>query len=296
MKTFFYNIGYFLKETKIIFKVNLLSNIFSILSIGLIFFILTIIFSGTWVSNQVMQTIQEESEINVYFDEKIGSTSVLKLGEDIKDIDGVHHVHIVDTDEAYDRMVEILGQEANVLSFFEENPFEPFIEVKINLDKMDLILESIEGMTGVTFIRGNREVLDRLLDITAVLRILGYIIILAVGISTMVIVSHIIRQGIYNNQEQINTLKLLGAPNGFIAFPFLLLGLLLTLAGGAIASGLTVFLLNQGYAYIQGPLPFIPLPPLENLVAIIMILIAALSVAMGMGGSLFGLSSVLCEK
>ena len=292
MKKFFYNIGYFLKETKTILTVNLASNIFSVLSIGLIFFILAIIFSGTWISNQVIDIIKGEAEIHVYFDEEIGSNAALRLVENIKEIDGVKDVRIVDTDEAYDRMVEILGQEASVLSLFEENPFESFIEVNINLDKMDLILEKISGLRGVAFIRGNREILDRLRDIAAVLRILGYIIILAVGISTMVIVSHIIRQGIYNNQEQINTLKLLGAPSGFIAFPFLVVGLLLTLGGGAIASGLTVFLLNQGYAYIQGPLPFIPLPPLDNLISIIIILIAALSVVMGMGGSLFGLSSI----
>ena len=38
MKSIVYNMGYFLKEAKTLFKIDLTSNILSILSIGLIFF------------------------------------------------------------------------------------------------------------------------------------------------------------------------------------------------------------------------------------------------------------------
>lgn len=37
MKSIVYNMGYFLKEAKTLFKIDLTSNILSILSIGLIF-------------------------------------------------------------------------------------------------------------------------------------------------------------------------------------------------------------------------------------------------------------------
>jgi hypothetical protein len=44
MKNTVYNLGYFFKEAKTLFKIDLLSNLFSILSIGLIFFILALVF------------------------------------------------------------------------------------------------------------------------------------------------------------------------------------------------------------------------------------------------------------
>lgn len=291
MKNIFYNTGYFFKEAKTIVKTNLLSNIFSLLSTGLIFFILTMIVSGWWVSSRVVEVVQEEAEISVYFNESIGNTGASQLVERIKIIDGVRETRLVDKDEAYSRMEKILGKDARVLEFFDDNPFSPFLEVKIHLEKMDSVLKSLNLTQGVEYVRDNSEVLDHIRSISTVLSLLGYLIIAAVGITTLVIISHIIRMGIQNNREQINTLRLLGAPDTFIASPFLLEGLLLTLGGGVLAVTLTAFVLKYVYTKTAGPLPFIPLPPLAELIPGLIILVMSLSAFLGIVGSLLGLSS-----
>ncbi|ATW25907.1 cell division protein FtsX [Candidatus Formimonas warabiya] len=285
------NTGYFLKETKIIVQLNLLSHIFSLLSTGLIVFILAMVISGWWVSSQVVAAIQGEAEINAYFDENMAPGAVGQLMERMKGIPGVREVRLVDQEEAYERMVEILGKEARVLSLFDENPFSPFLEVKIDLAEMDPILKGLASMPGIESVRDNREVLDRLRSMAGVLRYLGCLIVAAVGISVLVIVSHIIRLGIYNNREQINTLRLLGAPEIFIAFPFVLEGLFLTLGGSILAAAMSGLALKFVYAQMAGPLPFIPLPPLDLLVTGLVILVISLGVLLGIAGSLFGLLS-----
>jgi len=291
MKNIFYNIGYFLKEVRAIIRTNLLSNIFSIFSIGLILFILAMIISGWWISNEIVEVIQEEAEINVYFNEDIDEDGSFQLVEEIKAMEGVWEARVVGEDEAYGRMEEILGEEARVLEAFNDNPFSSFIEVKIHLEKIEPVLEKLQFIKGIEYVRDNREVLERIRNIAGLLRFLGYFVIIAVGISTLVIISHIISMGIYNNREQINTLRLLGAPEIFIAFPFLLEGLLLTLGGGILASALSAFTLNHVYGQMAGPLPFIPLPPRANLVQNLVFLIVSLSGILGIAGSLFGLSS-----
>jgi cell division transport system permease protein len=243
MKNILYNTGYFIREAKTIVRLNLLSNIFSLLSTGLIFFILAMVISGWWVSNQVVTAIQGEAEINVYFREGMNNADAQKLAEEIDGIAGVQEARLVGEDEAYSRMEEILGKEARVLKYFDDNPFSPFIEVKIQIEEIDPILKELELITGIEHVRDNREVLERISGIAGILRILGYLVVTAVGISTMVIISHIIRMGIYNNREQINTLRLMGAPEIFISVPFLLVGLLMTVAGGALASS-SPFLLD----------------------------------------------------
>ena len=291
MKNIIYNTGYFLREAKTIVRLNLLSNVFSFLSTGLIFFILAMVISGWWVSNQVVEAIQGEAEVNVYFKEDLDNAGAIKLVEGIRGISGVREARLVDENEAYTRMEEILGKEARVLEYFDDNPFSPFIEVKIHIEEIDPILKELGLMTGIEHVRDNREVLERLHSIAGVLKLLGYLIVAAVGISTMVIISHIIRMGIYDNREQINTLRLMGAPEAFVAFPFLLEGLLLTLSGGAMASALAVFALKYVYAQMAGPLPFIPLPPREALTSNLVILVMSLSAVLGAAGSFFGLSS-----
>lgn len=291
MKNFFYNLGYFMKESNTIFRVDFLSNIFSIFSIGLIFFILSMIFSGWWVTDQVIEVLQKEAEINVYFDEGLKDEEVNHLIQSIGRIDGVREAALVDEEESYNRMVDILGKEARMLELFEANPFSSFIEVKIHIDKIDTVLERLELLDEIQHVRDNKEVIDRLQKIITMLTVLGVLVITAVGISTLVVVSHIIRQGIYNNREMINTLKLLGAPDSFIGFPFLLEGLILTVGGGVVASSLGALILNYGYNQIGGSMTFIPLPPKEAIISSLTILTMSLSFVLGIVGSLFGLSS-----
>jgi len=291
MKKYFYNLGYFLKEVKNIISLNLLSNMVTLLSIALILFILTMVISGWWISGDVLGAIQEEAEISVYFDEKFSDEDIAFLIKDIKIITGVKDARLVEEIEAHERMEKILGKEAQVLEYFDDNPFSSFIEVNIQLDKVNIIIESLNDMRGIEYIRDNREVLNRLQNISEIFSFLGILVVAAAGMTTLVIISHIIRLGIHANREQINTLRLLGAPEGFIAFPFLLAGLFLTIGGSIIAVSLSGFILKHIYGQISGPLPFIPLPSFGELISNLRVLIIVAGGLLGLVGGLFGLLS-----
>ena len=291
MKNVVYNIGYFFNEAKTLFRIDLLSNMFSIISIGLIFFILSLVISGWDIMNFTIEVIEKEAEINVYYKEGLSDEDISRLIDNIKAIDGVGNVEMVDEEESYSRMKEILGDEAHILELFEDNPFSPFIEVQINISDSDNILNQLHDIENIDFIRDNKSVIDRLKDIVSVFEVIGLLAVIAVGVSTLMVVSHIIRQGIYNNRDEINTLKLLGAPQIFIDFPFLVEGLFLTLTGGIIASIILFILLNYGYGQVEMAIPFIPLPSADNIIRRIVMFIIVTSGILGIVGSLLGVAN-----
>ncbi|MDF2543821.1 MAG: hypothetical protein K0S47_3539 [Herbinix sp.] len=291
MKSFLYNIGYFLKEAGKILRLNLLSNFFSFLGTGLILFLLGLVLTGSGISKQLVELLQEEAEISAYFKEDRNEEEALQLVEAIEKMEGVWEAKLIKEEEAYQKMAGVLGEEAKILELFDENPFQAYIEVRIHLDQMDRVIEQIKELNGVEFVRDNREVLERIQDITSGLELLGYLVIVAVGITTIVIISHLIRQGIYNNREQINTMRLLGAPGSFIGFPFLIVGIVLTLGGGILAAGCMVALIYQGYQQLNSALPFLPIPSKEELITNMVIILPLLSLALGILGSYFGLKS-----
>ena len=291
LKNIFYNWDYFLKEVKTSIKVNLMANFFSSISIGLIFFILAIVVSGWWISDNVVDAIQKEAEISIYYQENLIDHEVIKLTERINSVPGVRKARIVNEQEAHERMVKILGSEAHVLEVFDDSPFTSFIEVNIDLGKTEVILQEINLIAGIEHIRDNREVLSQLQQIVQVLSLIGYLGIIAVSFSTLIITSHIIRLGIYSSREQINTLRLLGAPEAFIAFPFLLEGLILSLSGGMIAIVMIVGTINFIYSSISSALIFVPLLSAGSLILRLSILILCLSIVFGITGSIIGLFS-----
>lgn len=289
MKTMLSNTGYFLRETITMLRLNVLSNGLSLLSMGLIFFLLAMVISGWWTSSHITDVIQSEAEINVFYEQSLGKDGVSQLIEKIQGIEGVREVRSVNEGEAYTRMKNILGDEASVLEVFSDNPFSPFLEVNINLEEADSVLQALDPMPGIQYIRNNKDVLDRIRNISNLLNLFGFLVVIAVGISTLILVAHLIRQGIYSQREQISTLRLLGAPEYFISFPFILEGFLLSLGGGLLAVSLAAFTIKQAYAQITGYLSFIPLLPSGVLVPNMIIVVLSLSALLGVFGSVLGL-------
>ncbi len=292
MKTFVYNIGYFIKEAWRTIRMNLLSNFFSIIGTGLILFLLGLVTVGTIIGNQFITKLSQEAEISAYFVEDMGMDGAKELVSEINKIQGVWNAKLINETQARAMMEDMLGEEAKILELFEDNPFKAFIEIRIDLDAMETVLSKVASLEGIDYVRDNRSVLKQLQSIISGVEVISYLITLAVGITTLILLSHMIRQGIYNNREQINTLRLLGAPGSFIGFPYVLVGVLLTLLGGGLAIALLILLIEGGYSKIGGMIPFLPLPSQTLLIQQSATLIVTISVALGVLGSLFGLSSI----
>jgi cell division transport system permease protein len=296
MKTFFYNIGYFILEAKRTIRLNPLSNLFSIIGTGLILFLLGFVITGWSVGDKLITALEDEAEVSAYFNKTTDKEEALSLIDQIKRMEGVRDAKYINAAEAKAQMEDMLGEKADILSLFDKNPFEAYIEVNINLDDMDQVISEVKMLNGIEYVRDNRKVLDQMKDIADGLKLFGALVMAAVGITTLIIISHMIRQGIYNNKEQINTLRLLGAPNGFIGFPFVLAGTFMTLLGGMLATGMLVVLINQGYGYLGSFIPFIPLPSISELRDKVIVLILIVSAGLGFLGSLFGVSSIRKEE
>ncbi len=292
MKTMIYNLWYFLLEAKRTIRFNPLSNLFSVIGTGLILFLLGMVLTGWSIGDQLIHTLQKEAEVSAYFKENTTKDQAIELVDSIHQLDGVIKAKYVDAEKAYEQNKEMLGNEAEILELFDDNPFEAYLEIRINLEHMDSILATVAKMEGIDYVRDNREILEQMKGIVDALKILGILIAMAVGVTTLIIISHMIRQGIYNNKDQINTLWLLGAPNGFIGFPFVIAGTFLTLLGGLVASIMLFVLLSKGYEQLSGYLLFLPMPPMETLRNAVCIIILCISAALGIVGSLFGLSSI----
>jgi cell division transport system permease protein len=193
------NIGYFLREAGKIIRYNHVSNIFSLLGTGLILFLLGLVVALWGVSSQLVGMLQQEAEISAYFSSQLEDPQ--DIINNIQLIDGVWNVRYVGAEEARARMENILGDESYVLDLFEKNPFEPYLEIRIHLDQIDSVLQTIKNLKGIDYVRDNREVLEQIKGVARALEILGYLVIAAVSITTLVIISHMIRQGIYNQAQ-----------------------------------------------------------------------------------------------
>jgi len=221
------NLGYVFQEVRTILRLNGLSSLLSVISLTLIFFVAILAASSWQISTGLVRALEKEAEISVY-------------------------------EDAYIQMSGILGQDAAVLNHFDENPFEPYLEVGIDLNKLSEVIDEIKVLDGVTYVRDNQTVLEKVAAIAGVVSGIGIFVALAVGLATLIVTSHIIREGVHSNREQIMTLKLLGAPNGFIYQPYVMGGVLLTTLAGLLAAGLFLWFVRVVSADLAEVITFLP--------------------------------------
>ena len=284
----FKNFKYYLTEIKTILGLDLGSNILSVISLGFIFFLLLLILSGGIISNHWIQAIESEAEISVYYTEVASPNWLIQK---IEKISGVSEAVLIDEIEAKDRMEKIMGEESRILELFDHNPFSAYIEVKILLENFDSIVEETRSLNGVDYVRDNKEILDTLKNISSLMNLIGLVIMAVAGITTIIITSHVIRQGIYANKEEMNTLRLLGAPEGFITFPFAMTGMLISLLSGFFSIAVITAVLSYVYKNIINYLPFMVLPDFHGTIYTVALVGLGMSLFLGITGSIIGLKS-----
>ena len=258
----------------------------------IIFFVTLLTLTGWWLSQEVIEGIKNEAEVSVYFKTDLNSYAIDALQEAIEKIEGVNQVTFITQDEAYDAMASILGEEAKVLNHFNENPFEAYFEVGITLDQRSDVLEAITTVQNVDTIRDNREILDTLERISRLVMIIALVLSVAVGVTTFIITSHIIREGVNAHRDQINTLQLLGAPNRFIRMPFLMEGTLISVMSGIISVILYMLFILAMRPMVTGVFPFLPMINMQAIVQNIGALVIGSSIILGVTASVFGLNQI----
>ena len=145
------------------------------------------------------------------------------------------------------------------LDLLETNPLPAVITITpvkgVERPVIDALVVELSQLPEVEVAKLDRQWLDRLYAVLALIQRLVLLIAAVLGLAVIVIVGNTIRLDIEAKRAEIVVMKLIGATNGFIRRPFLYTGLWYGLVGGAIAWGLVfgaVFALSQPARELAG--------------------------------------------
>lgn len=292
MGSFFRNTGYYLREVATVLRLGGVSSVLSVVSLAMIFLMLLLALSAWQVSGATVEALGREAEVSVYGIAALDDAGLSRLIGRIETVPGVTGVTKVTEVEAYDQMAGILGPEAEVLTFFEENPFDAYLAVGVALGQVEPVAEAIRQLEGVDFVRDNLTILKKLERLSGIIAAAGLATAAAVGTAAFIITAHIIREGVHSHRDQIATLKLLGAPDGFINAPFILEGCLLTVLAGLLAEGIFLLMVQRFGQMGEGVLQFLPALDTKTLLLQNLGAVLAFALTMGAAASFFGLRMV----
>jgi len=188
-----------------------------------------------------------------YVEDKVGVVADLK--DDIKDKDltdlqarlaampEVRALEYVSKDEALRRYRDertTQGQ-PDLTPFLPDNPLPASLEVKLRKpDDYKAIAAILGAEPLVATVQNIEDTTERLITLTNFLRTFGVLLLAVIGSIVLFIVINTIRLAVLGRSEEIEVMRLVGASDAFIRWPFVFEGALVGIFGAATALAVLV--------------------------------------------------------
>lgn len=116
------------------------------------------------------------------------------------------------------------------------NPFPAYLAVELRDPRQSRsVVALLESETGlVRTVLGQQTGIDRLVSLTALLRNLGAVVLAFVGLTVLLIVINSIRMALMSRAQEIEIMRLVGASDRYVRWPFILEGVFIGLAGAVV--------------------------------------------------------------
>ena len=290
-----YNISYFMREgIHSIFTHRLMS--FAAMSV--ITACLLLMGSFTLVATNIdrlLGDIEEKNKIVAFVEDTYTEEESRALEEEILAVPEVASVEFMTKTEALEDFKEDFGDESELLDGLDErNPLRDRYTITLhNIEETQKAADSLRKIEGVAKVSARSDISDKVVQVRDVVTIVCAALVLILVLVSIFIISNTVNLTMFNRREEIAIMKMIGATNGFIRFPFVIEGLLIGIAGAAVALLLQWFVYEYIVASALSGISFIPTLPFKDCVGFISAIFFGTGILVGGVGSVITLRKFL---
>lgn len=193
--------------------------------------------------------IESKVEVRAELHDGLREEPVLDLGVRLEALPEVASVTYVSKEQAladFQAARAEAGQEDLTDLYADFNPFPAYYSIELQDPRQSRsVVALLEGETGlVQSVLGQQSGIDRLVNLTALLRNLGALVLGFVGLTVLLIVINGIRMALMSRSQEIEIMRLVGASDRYVRWPFIFEGIFIGLAGAVVT--LVLLLLASG--------------------------------------------------
>ena len=209
--------------------------------------LMLLLLAGFWIiqAGVLASLSYVEDKVGVVADLEDGarSSELSALQADLAALPEVREVEYISKEEAlrrYREEREAQGQQ-DLTPFLPENPLPASLEVKLRSpEDYRVVADFLTVAPIVDSVKNIQDTTDRLIQITTFMRTFGVVLLAVIGAIVLFIIINTIRLAVLDRAEEIEVMRLVGASDAFIRWPFVFEGALVGLLGAALTMGVLV--------------------------------------------------------
>ena len=205
--------------------------------------LMLLLLAGFWIIQTGLlaglEFTEQKVEVVAYLHQNATESQINALAAEIRQRPDVAEVEVVTRDKALDRFRESMEAQGrtDLTEQLDSNPLYASLEVKLTdpsaLKAVGDALDPTEHPI-VRNVINIEDLVDRLLTVTSILRTAGTVLLVAIGLIVLFIIVNAIRLAVVARAEEIEIMRLVGASDAFIRWPFIFEGAFVGFLGAAI--------------------------------------------------------------
>lgn len=248
--------------------------------------------------NHIANELEGDVQIKALVELTAEQNDVNQIETKIKSIDEIESVEFLTKEEELKNLIESMGDQGKAWGLYEQdNPLNDAFVIKATDPlETETIANEIEQFDSVYRVNYGQEYVDSLFKFNEYARNIGLVLIIALVFTAIFLISNTIKITILARKKEIGIMKLVGATNNFIRWPFFVEGLLL---GGVLGSLLPIAVILVGYYFLTQNLglmqqfDFVKILPFYPFAIQISALIIGIGATIGVWGSLMSVRKFL---
>lgn len=211
--------------------------------------------------NNFANKVKSDVTVVTFLDNEINEEQLNELKINIEKIDNIESVKTFTKQEKKEEMAATSEVYKNIISTWSDdnNPLSDELLIKVkDLEKIKKTVNKIEKMEFVSNVKYGEGMVEQLVHVFKVVQKVTIGVVIGLIIVTAFLITNTIKLTIFSRKREIEIMRLVGASNITVKFPFIIEGLVLGIIGSVIPIIGTVWGYNIFYNYFGGQL-FSPL-------------------------------------
>ncbi len=235
--------------------------------------------------NDIVDRESRNAKIVVYINDTYSQAEARSVGSQINMIENVQQSTFVTREQALADF--IAGQEDVYAGVDPQTIQDRFVVTLEDNGLMRQTVPLLQAITGVSEVEAPFDLAENFGTLQHILQIVSLAIVALLLVVSLLIISNTVKLAMYDRRDEIAIMKMVGATNGFIRFPFVVEGLTLGIIGAALAFFIEWGLYNTLVKWIAGMNNFnlLELVPFDELLVPMVATFGAAGIFVGLFGS-----------
>lgn len=248
-------------------------------------------------AEMLLETLESEYEILAFVDESFSDAQTKAVGEEIRKLPNVSSVVFITREEAMAAFEERTLDDylrRNILPDMFRDRYAVYVK---DLNQVRQTADAVKQVNGIgeDSVRVDEDIAGGFILVRNVAGVVSLTLVAVLLVVSVFIISNTIRLTTFDRRDEIAIMKMVGATNGFIRWPFVYEGFLLGLLSSVIAFGLQWLVYESLAKGIDAAdtLQFLDVVPFSRIWQPVAMSFGSAGIVIGVGGSLTAIRKFL---